>query len=532
MMLRKDATMRSLFCGFSLIACAVAWAGANEFMGYGSGDDLQQALVAAKVDAIHNAGGKAEIIAEAKKDKLLADGGKSENEACLISYEITEKGESFDGTYVRIKAIISKNEDYKLKDGAHEITGSGVGASDREALVMAISDAIFESGARIKVFAKFAGEEMVADESSFSAKGIVAASAMESKGRSGDNSAVKVKCKIASESVGTVECSAKGVAEDLTSALAVARRNLILGAGSEWMVNASYKNGTLSGYTTKREKTAHVYLVRVSDVENKNGKISVKLAGRVGDAASSDAMIERQEADGCGYGKTLDAAYKAALIDAIAESGCEAKAKSEYDHGREIRSSSSCKSVRNYFGDRQVTFSKDNDGFQARVKAVIGGGLPEVAKDIAQTVEVKGFGVSKTAAVNDAKQRAVDSVFGCPAAVQIDETDGAITALSYDPTHSDKGYVDGYEVVSEDDSLGEKIVVIRALVKNHDGDSEKMGWVAALILIVVATGIFAAGKSKWWVWVLWILLVAGLFSAGHWIVASILILMALGALKS
>ena len=104
--------------------------------------------------------------------------------------------------------------------------------------------------------------------------------------------------------------------------------------------------------------------------------------------------------------------------------------------------------------------------------------------------------------------------------------------MSYDPTHSDKGYVDEYEVVSEDDSFGEKIVVIRAVVKNHDGDSGKMGWVAALILIVVATGILAAGKSKWWVWVLWILLVAGLFSAGHWIVASTLILMALFALKS
>ena len=117
---RRDATMRRLFCGFSLIACVVAWAGTNEFMGYGSGDDLQQALVAAKVDAIHNAGGKAEIIAEAQKDKLLADGGKSENEAYLISYEITEKGESFDGTYVRIKAIISKTEDYKLKDDLYK----------------------------------------------------------------------------------------------------------------------------------------------------------------------------------------------------------------------------------------------------------------------------------------------------------------------------------------------------------------------------------------------------------------------------
>lgn len=525
--------MRVLCCGFSLIACAVAWAGANEFMGYGSGDNLQEALVAAKVNAIHNAGGNVEIVAEAQEDdKLLADGGKSENEACLISYEITEKGESFDGTYVRIKAIISKNEDYKLKDGIQEITGSGVGARDREALVMAISDAVFESGARIKVFAKFEGEEMVADEASFSAKGIVTASAMESKDQSGGNSAVKVKCKIASESVGTVECSAKGGAEDLTSALAVARRNLILGAGSEWTVHANYKDGTLSGYTTKREKAAHVYFVRISDVETENGKTFVKLAGRIGDTASSDAIIERQEADGCGYGKTLDAAYKAALIDAIADSGCEARAMSEYDHGREIRSTSSCQSERNYFGDRQVTFIKDNDGFQAKVKAVVGGALPEVAKDIAQTVEVKGFGASKSIAVKDAKQRAVDSVFGCAAMIRIDETDGVVTTLSYDPTHSDKGYVDEYEVLSEDDSFGEKIVVIRAIVKNHDGDSGKMGWVAALILIVVATGILAAGKSKWWVWALWSLLVGGLFGAGHWIVASILILMALGARKS
>lgn len=514
-MVGKDATVRRLFCVFSLIACVFAWAGPNEFMGYGSGDDLQQALVAAKVDAIHNAGGKAEVFAEVQKDTLLADGGKSENEACLISYEITEKGESFDGTYVRIKATISKEENYPLKDGAREITGVGVGANDREALVMAISDAVLESGARIQVFAKFAGEEMEADESKFLAKGIMIASVLESKEWCGDHSAVKVKCKIASEGVGPVECSAKGAAEDLTHALAVARRNLLLSAGAEWTVNATYKDGVLSGYTTRREKSARVSLVRVLDIENKNEKTSVKVAGRVGDAAPFETMIARQEANGCGYGKTLAAAYKAALIDAIVASGCEAKATSEYDYGREIRSSSACQSACNYFGDQQVTFAEDNDGFQARVTAVIGGELPEVAKDIAQTVEVKGFGVSKAVAVNDAKQRAVDSVFGCPATIRIEEADGAITVLSYEPTHSDKGYVDKYEVVSEDESFGEKIVVIRALVKNHDGDSGKRGWVAVLILIVIITGIITARKSKWWVWVIWLLLVAGLFYARY-----------------
>ena len=52
-----------------------------ETTGYGSGDDIAQAVVAAKVDAILNAGGRTSVSSEAKRDQLLKDEGESANEA-------------------------------------------------------------------------------------------------------------------------------------------------------------------------------------------------------------------------------------------------------------------------------------------------------------------------------------------------------------------------------------------------------------------------------------------------------------------
>ena len=107
--------MHKLAVSLSVFAALFASAEMQTVTGYGTGDNLAQAIVAAKVDAILNAGGRTSVLSEAKQDQLIKDEGKSENEACLVSYEVVEKGDSFDGTYVRIKAKVSKDEDFVLK---------------------------------------------------------------------------------------------------------------------------------------------------------------------------------------------------------------------------------------------------------------------------------------------------------------------------------------------------------------------------------------------------------------------------------
>ena len=55
------------------VAATFLNAAEREAIGYGSGDDLAQAVAVAEGDAVLNAGGKASFIAEVQKDKLLRD---------------------------------------------------------------------------------------------------------------------------------------------------------------------------------------------------------------------------------------------------------------------------------------------------------------------------------------------------------------------------------------------------------------------------------------------------------------------------
>ena len=81
--------------GLTLVwACQMCFARseAREVVGYGSGDDLQQAIVAAKVDAALNAGGRATTQTEVNREKLVSDSGAVENEIHLLSHEIVALG--------------------------------------------------------------------------------------------------------------------------------------------------------------------------------------------------------------------------------------------------------------------------------------------------------------------------------------------------------------------------------------------------------------------------------------------------------
>ena len=111
-------TTSSMRIGLVLIGlCLIGQlrAGVKEAVGYGSGDDLEQALSVAQGDAVLNAGSKTVFESEALKDKLLKDVGYFSNEVYLVDSAVVEKGESFDGVYARVKIRVTDKEDLSKK---------------------------------------------------------------------------------------------------------------------------------------------------------------------------------------------------------------------------------------------------------------------------------------------------------------------------------------------------------------------------------------------------------------------------------
>ena len=509
-----------------------------ETTGYGSGDDIAQALVAAKVDAILNAGGRTSVSSEAKRDQLLKDEGKSENEASLVSYEVTEKGESFDGTYVRIKAKVSKAEDYVLKDGKTIVRGEGSGKTEREAMVMAMCNAVVESGAKIKAVVKYENEQLVADDAQVEAHGVLASCERE-KGVGGEN--IKVNCRIYPDSDGfsallPTNVVGEGTGKNASAAENKARREMVLSCGSELHVHSTYKDGTMKSFTAERRCDAFISASMAANVSNDGGPgVKVRVEGTMYGDAGRLAMESPKTEDGVGHGSDVVSAHNAAMCDALVNLGSHVKLSVFYDRGRQTKESATYRSSYNYFGEELRDCSAADGGCLVQTQVRAGGSLPDVDAGISESVVAIGVGKGKSDAVKDAKQRAVDMVFGSPVVVCVSERDGVITDSSWSASHSEKGYVDDYELISEEESVGGSIVRIRAVVKNHDGDTVGWGWITATIVLVVMLFVFVVVKQKTGVvglTIVWILAALGLFASGHWAVGIMAILFGIGATKA
>ena len=529
--------MKSFVIILLAISSFLVCADVKETTGYGSGDDIKQALISAKVDAILNAGGKTSLETEARHDKLVQDGGKSENEACLLSYEITEKGESFDGTYVRVKAKVSKDESYPLKDGVTDIVGEGVAPNAKDAAVCGICNAVIESGAKIKAVVKYENDELVADDATIDAIGFVSSVQSGAVEQLADGCRLQTKCKIFSDvhhakSIGSEELSANGVGDNVAYAEAIARRELVLKSGSEFRVHTTYKEGAQTSFTATRCRAINLAAARMTEESNAPGSATVGISAMVSSAQSNATPLS---ASGIGFGVDGIEAHKSAICDAIVNRAAKAKVAISYVNGCEKQSVAEYTATCNYFGEESKLPHNIADGFLCETTVKCIDELPEVAADIAEVVEAIGFGRNKSAAVDDAKQRAVDMVFGSPITVCVKERDGRIAETAYEATHSEKGYVSDSEVLSEDTSIGISVVKIRATVKNHDGDSNGWGWITIIVVVFVISGVFMFVKEKLGIvalTIVWILTAIVLVAIGHWGVGITAVLLGIGATKA
>ena len=519
--------------GLTLVwACQMCFARseAREVVGYGSGDDLQQAIVAAKVDAALNAGGRATTQTEVNREKLVSDSGAVENEIHLLSHEIVETGESFDGTYVRIKAKMSREGNYFLKDGDNDIEGSGIAMSEPAAFMMAKSRAILSSGAKIKALAKYEGEKLVADEASFLARGVITNCSVMSAAKTNGHCTTRVKCRILQDSTHLPEeetAAASGCGLNMALAVAMARRNLVM-FGAEFVVQTDYKEESQTRFVTSLHRKVGLEALAAQGIERQpNGEFKASVDAKILNSGVAPCVDQTVDCVGYGCGASLAAAYQAAVGDAVINSASEVVVDAEYDHGNLLKSKVSFSGIGHYFGATNISNEGCGNRCVVRSVARIGGELPVVAPDIKISVDAVGYGDSESKAIADAKLRAVDMVFGCVIMASREEVDGGEAAVSCRYEHSDKGYVDAFDVLSRQIEFGSHIVKIRAIVKNHDGDSKEWsGWKILVVLLgltcVLGCIKRAFGDDKFMI--AFLVALIALLVMGHWGVAIVLFL--------
>ena len=527
--------MRMLVSSLIAFATLTASAEIRTVTGYGTGDNLSQAIVAAKVDAVLNAGGRTSVLSEAREDQLIKDEGKSENEACLVSYEVLVIGDSFAGTYVRIKAKVAKSEDFALKDGKTVVSGESVAANERDAMVLAMCDAILESGSKIKAVVKYENDQLVADDARIYARGAVASSVTKSV----EANRAKARCLIYPDAGSLTKFLPKklagvGTGKNIAVAESAARRDMLLSWGTEFFVRSAYKGGELQSFAAERKCDAYIFARMVGNSAESSGT-QVNMEGTRFRDGKGLELAERKKSEGVGCGLDAVAAHKAALCDAFVNLGAHVTMVASYDKERQTKEEVAYRSAYNYFGEEPSATISVGGEYLVKTSIRAGGGLPEVDAGIEQSVETVGYGKGKAEAVKDAKQRAVDVVFGSPVNVCVRESNGMVVEATYSATHSPKGYVDRYELLSEDNSTGATIVTIRAVVKNHDGDPNGWNWITATIAIVLMCVVFMGIKKKMGVvalTVVWILAAIALLATGHWAVGIAAILTGLGAAKA
>lgn len=164
---------------FSLSAFAALFASAEmqsevmEVVGYGVGDTFEEAVVVAKSDAVQNASGRVTSQVTIERDKLNSMTGMSSNMVDMIEFTVIEKGDSFAGVSARIKAVVSKHGNFRLKDGSTEITGTGRGKDDFEAYCTALGELVLNSGCSIRAVSQYEEDDLVKDESIACGQGYV-----------------------------------------------------------------------------------------------------------------------------------------------------------------------------------------------------------------------------------------------------------------------------------------------------------------------------------------------------------------------
>ncbi len=305
-----------------------------ESVGYGTGDDLDQAKIAALGDALLNARSKAVVKAEVQEGGAGGESRDFSSEMHVVDCDFIEQGESFDGTYARVRMKLSKDAHPGRKDGVTEITGEGLGGTEEEAVLAALGDILTLAGGRLSASVKSWGEKVVKDELSANGSGFVksfkvlsAAKEGEGKWRACVGAAVSPYAEGADLAGQPVGGEASG--EDIGAAIARARRDAVLSIGAGYKYDAIFESGT--NRVKRLERTTDgVFSGLDAAIGERGGMKAISVSGVTGAAVEANGARMSAVA-GHGFADDYQTALALARCDALFAYECHARVCLETD---------------------------------------------------------------------------------------------------------------------------------------------------------------------------------------------------------
>lgn len=376
-----------------------------ETIGYGTGDNIEQAIVAAQGDAVLNANAKAVFTTAADGKKLHNDIGVISNEMFLVESTLLERGESFDGTYARVKLKVSKSEVQGRKNGFTEIVGEGVASTRGDAVLSALGNILILAGGKIMVYMESRNDELEKDETTISGSGFIQSfkelSVVEENGsfRAKVSAAVSPYAKEDS-SVAGIRAHGTASGSDIGLLIAEARLKSILSSGAGYKYTMVFKGG--ADFTASLDRT--ILGVRSgleAVISESDRKKSVSISGVTGSAASAFGA-GKSNMVGYGFAGDDESAIAIARCDALLSRESAVTANSRVVIDKEAHSSM-------LLSGRSFVATKKHDRISGgiRVDAVVGENSSTVFNGDTLEFSAPGEGDSLSAAVTKAKFDAI-----------------------------------------------------------------------------------------------------------------------------
>jgi hypothetical protein len=317
----------------------------------------------------------------------------------------------------------------------------------------------------------------------------------------------------------------------MEESICVNRRGLFIKSGATVTADMDYKNLDLVSSSATYSSKGILSGCEVDVINAENGQYSSKTTGKVL-PATYNGYRSGIKVFGYGQGSSYEEARKAAVADAVVNANSDFSAEEKYEQGRYVSGWSKC-SAEGYIFDYEVLSKSIGQDGQYFVKVMCN--ISTARKDelgiAKKKVDVKGWGLSESAAKEDAERNAVDKVFGRHATSILEEINGEVQVQNSSSAPFENGYVEESKVKNAVQKMGLYEVAISAVVCQRGKEESGWGWITATIVIIVLLGIIAGVKNKGVAIAIWLISAILLFATGHWAVALMITFLGLGLFK-
>ena len=309
------------------------------------------------------------------------------------------------------------------------------------------------------------------------------------------------------------------------------RRGLFIKSGAMVTAGMDYKNLNLVSSSATYSSKGVLSGCEVDVINAENGQYSSKMTGKVL-PLMDDGYRSGIKVFGYGQGNSFDEARKAAVADAAINANSNFSAEEKYENGKYVSGKSQCSAEGYIFDCKVLSNEVSQDGrYVVKMLCDISTARKDELEIAKKKVEVKGWGVSETAAKENAERNAVDAVFGRYVKASLEEVDGAVQSSDSSSTAFENGYIEESKVENVVQKMGLYEVSISAVVRQRGKEDSGWSWITATIVIFILIGIIGKIKNKKRAIAVWLISAISLFATGHWAVALVITFLGLGLFK-